>query len=179
MLLPGLNITEVSHFNACPVGLACFHPVVPSKRQMPDGKNGSGLKLFVYGGEGIGLQVSIAGLFQHIGHRHERVSMFSRVLHLSAQGTNLFFDPGVIFPGWPFFLGWSNQSLGEKGHNGLEHLLRLACARSILPACSISHRSCRLPCPLRVRRWRSTCFQTGPVRSPAKRSSCGHKSMMI
>src|SRR5436309_6943074 len=50
VLLPGLNITEVRHLNPCPVGLACFHPVVPSKRQMPHGKSGSGLKLFIGGG---------------------------------------------------------------------------------------------------------------------------------
>jgi hypothetical protein len=44
-------------------------------------------------------------------------------VHLSAQGTDLLFDLPLIFSGWPFFLGWSDQSLGQQGHNGLEHLL--------------------------------------------------------
>jgi hypothetical protein len=69
------------------------------------------------------LQVAIAGLFQHIGHRHERIGIFPRIVHLSAQGTDLLFDLPLIFSGWPFFLGWSDQSLGQQGQNGLEDLL--------------------------------------------------------
>ncbi len=121
--MPGLTITDVRHLKACPVGLACFHPVVPSKRQMPDRKNGSGLKLFIDGGECVGLQIPIASLFQHVGHRHERIGIFPRVLHLSAQGTDLLFDLHVIFSGGTFALGWSDQTLGEKRQNGLEDLL--------------------------------------------------------
>ena len=54
--------------------------------------------------------------------------------------------------------------------------LRVAWARRIRPACSISQRSCRLPWPLRRAAYCSTCFQAGPVRSAAKRSSSGHRS---
>src|SRR5215469_2060065 len=55
---------------------------------------------------------------------------------------------------------------------------RLACARKILPACSISQRSCRLPWPDRVTRYDSTCFQAIPERSPANSSSLGQSSSM-
>ena len=145
MFLPGLNITEVGHLNACPVGLACFHPVVASKRQMSDRKNGSGLKLFIGGGECVGLQVPIAGLFQHIGHRHERIGIFSCVLHLGAQGTNLFFDLLMIFAGWPFFLAALINPSDSSGRMLWKTCLRLAWARRMRPAYSISHRSWRLP----------------------------------
>src|SRR5258708_33663404 len=57
--------------------------------------------------------------------------------------------------------------------------LRLAWARRMRPACSISHRSCRLPCPDRRSRCFSTFFQARPARSAVKRSSLCQRSVRI
>src|SRR5258708_4735792 len=51
------------------------------------------------------------------------IGIFPRVLHLGAQDTDLLFDLHVIFAGWSFALGWSDQSLGQQRHNSLENLL--------------------------------------------------------
>ncbi len=71
------------------------------------------LKLFVSRRELAGLQEPIAGLLDDIGHRHERIGIFPRIVHLGAQGTNLLLDLLMIFPGGAFSLGWSDQSLGQ------------------------------------------------------------------
>jgi len=69
------------------------------------------------------LQVHVAGLLDHVGHGHKGVGFFPRIVHLGAQGSDLFFDQSMIFLGWTIALGWSDQAFGKQRQNGVEDLL--------------------------------------------------------
>jgi hypothetical protein len=113
---------------------------------MPFGQDRSGLKLFIGRGERFGLQVPITRLLNHIGHCHEGVGIFPRVLHLGAQGPNMVFDQPMIFPCFPFLLSGSDQSFGKQRQNGLEDLL----AAGLRPqdSAGLFHLAALLPTPM-------------------------------
>ena len=82
----------------------------------------------------------------------------------------------MVFASRTSFRGLDDQALGEQREDEAKELLTVGLGTSrVGSACSISLRSWRLPWPLRATRCFSTCFQAGPVRSVAKRSSCGHQ----
>jgi hypothetical protein len=70
-LLSGLQVTDVNGLDAYPVGLARLHAVVASKRQVPSREHRWRLQLFIRRREDASLQIPVAGLLAHIGHRHE------------------------------------------------------------------------------------------------------------
>src|SRR5258708_19754166 len=134
MLLAGRDLTDVREVDACSIRLASLHAVVARKRQMPHREDRHRLKLFVSRRELAGLQEPIAGLLDDIGHRHERIGIFPRIVHLGAQGTNLLLDLLMIFPGGALSLGWSADSLPPPRPHRLQHPLAAPPFPPLLPS---------------------------------------------
>ena len=169
----GRQVTGLGHREPRPIGLAGVHPIVGGKGQLAHLLHRDGLHLLIGGGEGSRLQVVVAGLLDQIGHRHEGVRLLPRLLLLGPQGPHLLADQPIVLFGRTLPLGRDGSGLPRAGAGWSG---RPACGwpgrAGSCPACSISQRSCRLPWPLRLVAYCSTCFQAGPVRSAAKRSSC-------
>src|SRR5260370_40232715 len=119
MLLAGRDITDVRHVDACSIRLASLHAVVARKRQMPHREDRHRLKLFVSRRELAGLQEPVAGLLDDIGHRHERIGIFPRIVHLAEKVTNLLIDLLKTFPVGQLSLRWYDASAQRAWDNRL------------------------------------------------------------
>ncbi len=103
------HLTHMRSCELCPIGLSSLHAIIPRKGELSVGQDRDGLKLFVAGRERFFLQVPVAGLLDHVGHRHKGVGVFPRIVHLGAQGSDLFFDQSIIFLCFPLPFRWSDQ----------------------------------------------------------------------
>ena len=114
----GSQVTALRHLDACPVGLADFHPVVSSKGELADGEHRNGLEVFIGGWEAIRLQIPITRLLDEVRHGHKAIGIFQ----IGSQSADPLLDGSIIFSSRTFFLGWSDQAFREQRQNALENL---------------------------------------------------------